>query len=1407
MVGQVGGATRAVVVRDDYAYAGIGLRLVVLDVSNPITPTELGATVPFPHFVEGVVISGTSAYVAAGGAGLRVVDISDPAHPSEVGAWDSLGYASDVAIAGDTVYLADGPYGLRLIDVSNPAQPAEVGSVYDMNLVFDVAIGDGSAYIAAAGAGLLVADISDPANPMEVGSLDTPGYAYGVDVITNTAYVADGWEGLQVVNVSDPAHPTPAGLYKTPGWALGVVISDDLAYVADAFMGLQVVDVSNPTHPKGVGGEDYSEGLALDVAVAGSIAYVTDYYGGLRVLDIANPADPTLAGSFVPLGYADGVTVAGDYAYVSAGGSGLQVVDISDPAHAAQLGVYDTQSYATSVAVDGNYAYAVGLIDTSFGEMLGPHVVDISDPTNPIRVGYTDPVGAPRDITVASGIAYIADEWGLETIDVSDPFHPSIMGFVETWEGFDNPPDVTIGIAVSGTVAYMAATADQLEIVDVSDPYSPTLIVTYGKGPPDCLDIAIVGSRAYLACGREFHVVDVSAPTNPAGMGSCDTPTELSGVVVSDTIAYVAAGDGGVAAVDVSDPYGPTLVGAFNTPGLARQVDVAGNYVYVADGINGLLILELVDGGQAGSSGAWYSGNWEVVSQPAVARSWNTPSQWSRQRPEPPDREEVPRAPVSAETSKRIAPTVAERPRITGSCVVTSTADSGAGTLRWCLENAESGTAITFEPTVFPPTSPVTIALESGPLPTILQGNITIDGSDAGVILDGGGLSDGNGLELFSDGNVVRGLQILNFPAHGVSIAYCKDNIVGGDRAQGSGPVGQGNLISGNGGNGVDLSESSTMSNTVIGNLIGTDLSGTEVLANQGKGVNVNLGASHNRIGGIDPRDRNIISGNHIGGINVWNRSHSNLIIGNYVGTDIAGTSALGRGGIGVGGSNNRVEGNLVSGNPDQELSVGSYGGCCNVVIGNLIGTDASGSRAIANGTGGTGISSGGAYNRVGGTTPAERNIVSGKDIGINVSAAGSVGMLVIGNLIGTDITGTGSIGNTWTGVELGYGSRAVVGGATSGERNVISGSGRQGVEVASDYNAILGNYIGTDASGAVAMGNRGAAVRVVVYGGGAEQNVIQGNLIAHTTFSEQESEGVGVLVDSYPHNTIRRNSIHSNAGKGIVTINGGNDMLPAPVITAVTQTGISGTACPGCMVEIFSDQEDEGQIYEGSAMADGEGNWSWTGSPTGPYVTATATDEAGNTSAFSAPQGVWPQVQAAFTASPTSGFAPLTVVFTNTSTGGYVVSSWDFGDSVTSTRASPTHTYSLADVYTVTLTINGPGGTDTLTRTNYIAVREPVRAGFAGSPRYGVPPLTVQFTDTSSGPVATWEWAFGDGESSALRHPTHTYTATGMYTAGLTVRAAGGSAAWPGGTDTLVRVGYVTVGYRIYLPLTLRNR
>jgi PKD repeat protein len=149
----------------------------------------------------------------------------------------------------------------------------------------------------------------------------------------------------------------------------------------------------------------------------------------------------------------------------------------------------------------------------------------------------------------------------------------------------------------------------------------------------------------------------------------------------------------------------------------------------------------------------------------------------------------------------------------------------------------------------------------------------------------------------------------------------------------------------------------------------------------------------------------------------------------------------------------------------------------------------------------------------------------------------------------------------------------------------------------------------------------------------------------------------------------------------------------------------------------------------------------------------------------------------AGFNAAPQSGTAPLGVTFTDTSTGSPTNWSWEFGDGGTSAAASPTHTYSSAGSYTVRLTVSNATGSDSTTKTITVTASQPPTAGFNATPTSGTAPLSVAFTDTSTGSPASWSWDFGDGGTFAGQSPPpHSYSSAGSYTARLTVSNGTGS-------------------------------
>jgi hypothetical protein len=464
----------------------------------------------------------------------------------------------------------------------------------------------------------------------------------------------------------------------------------------------------------------------------------------------------------------------------------------------------------------------------------------------------------------------------------------------------------------------------------------------------------------------------------------------------------------------------------------------------------------------------------------------------------------------------------------------------------------QSSDTITFDASVFPAAQGGTISLAS-PLPALGSGSDIIDGSQASVLVDGGNQRF-ECLIIDSNENIIQGMHIQNCLVGVMIKPGAQANAIGGPVA------GQGNVISAND-EGIVIGGAGADNNAVKGNLIGVDASGSEALANR-NGVNIKAEAQNNMIGGSEPGDRNVISGNR---------------------------------GVGI-----------------------TISGRANVVKGNYIGTDSSGTAAIPNGMEGIWVAPGGQDNIIGGTTAAERNVISGNDLfAVSLSGPDISGNVLQGNYIGVDATGAAALRNTY-GVVLGDGSQEnVIGGNAPGEGNVISGNGTGMLLRASDTtgNVVVGNYIGTDYSGSQQLPNgRGIWIIKGAHGnriGGTdpgEGNLISGNYLA----------GVNVEGSDTVGNTIRGNSIHSNQLEGIDNADGGNRELEPPAVTGTSP--VAGTTCPNCTVDIYSDSQDEGGLYEGSTVADADGNFTFEGKPAGPNITATATDGDGDTSEFSRP-------------------------------------------------------------------------------------------------------------------------------------------------------------------------------------------
>ncbi len=523
--------------------------------------------------------------------------------------------------------------------------------------------------------------------------------------------------------------------------------------------------------------------------------------------------------------------------------------------------------------------------------------------------------------------------------------------------------------------------------------------------------------------------------------------------------------------------------------------------------------------------------------------------------------------------------------------IVTSTADSGAGSLRDAINSANAtGSTITeidFNIGTKGTSSGMQTISPATQLPWLTASGVFINGSSEiqwqGVTstsplieLNGPGAGSGAaGLLLGGDHDSVSGLFITNFT----------EGIQGGDCTIGGTAAGAGNVISGNG-SGVET----TGLALVVGNYFGTNAAGTAALPNR---YGIEDSGPGDTIGGTVLGARNVISGNTIAG---------ELI-------------------------NNSVEGTIKG----------------DTIQGNYIGLNYNGSTAIANGNG---VEIDGADVTIGGTAAGAGNVISGNSQnGVLIGGAddNASGTVVQGNLIGTDATGTKAIGNS-VGVTVSYGGNinqsqgVTIGGSVAGAANVISGNSGDGVQIATGVSGVvvLGNYIGTDVSGGAALGNSGNGVQI----SGASNNTIGGGVASAGNLIADNSQG-GVLVNAGTGDTIRLNSIFANGstgtGPGITLSNNGNNNLAAPsLLTAtlvgntltVTGTFTTATTNVSYALDFYanSSTDPEGKVYLGSLTetptSTGRQSFTYTTTTTVtgtyPLITATLTDNSGDTSPFS---------------------------------------------------------------------------------------------------------------------------------------------------------------------------------------------
>ena len=563
----------AVAVQDSIAYAGFGRLLVLIDVSDPHAPRELGS-VDAGGIVKSVRLRGRRAFVGASGAGLRIIDVSNSAAP----------------VVADSIVFEDRVEGVDI---------------------------DGSyAFVAARSLGLIILDVSS--RPVEVSRHQTTDQALDVEVEGSYAYVATLFDGVRAIDISDPRNPAETGFAEFDsydgGGARKVVVEGVRLYSAEPETGMRVSDLSDPADPKFI---DMFKTLAAPagIAVQGRHALVADQQGGLAVLDVQDPSRRTEMARISLPGSPQDVVTAGSHAYVASAEGGLRIVDVTDPERPREVGFYNVRDDVRDVVVSDSYIYAAGkhngisirrernleqvafiagpaerllkvnddLIVASAAE--GVRIIDIRNPAAPKAMALIDTPGEARAVAFEPGVLIVADgdrgvrSYGMDTgrpiAAYEPPPQPSTMTLKRT------PPAAWDVRTTSGFV--YAAFDDGLHILTADLRY-----VSRVSTSERIYRIAVTEGRLYAACDDGLRVFNLENPDRPSLIAIHRTTSFATGLAVTD---------GNIIASDLSG-YISVLEGNNSTMNRRKVADrlfgvsAVDGRIYLAAGLEGVKRLE-----------------------------------------------------------------------------------------------------------------------------------------------------------------------------------------------------------------------------------------------------------------------------------------------------------------------------------------------------------------------------------------------------------------------------------------------------------------------------------------------------------------------------------------------------------------------------------------------------------------------------------------------------------------------------------------------------------------------------------------------------------------------------------------------------------------------------------------------
>jgi hypothetical protein len=437
------------------------------------------------------------------------------------------------------------------------------GSYVHGGRLVSIDIGGQYAFAANTHAGVQVFDISDPRAPQFITEVATPYRSQAVRTSGHLVLVAEGSSSTQ--GALTIIHGGQTGAVEIMsrielGNGASSIASHGTLVCAGTFDGtVYTFDITDPWQPEILGS------VAMPVqprclVMTRTHAFVASGYQGLHVIDITDPTAPVQVAHLEIGSSARGLALAGTRLYIANQSNGMQVIDVSVPHAPTTMSVQALPTDAFAVTVHGAVAF-VG------GGVSGPvWAIDVADPYQPTIIGSIKARGTPLGIACTGTYAFVASDWeGLQIIDIANPRSPQPIG------GIDTPGDAQ-AVAIAGNHALLIEIPHGLRVIDIADPNEPTLVAslqTRGRAH----DVAISGGFAFIPDWTwGLLVIDIADPATPQIAGLLSLSGQVSGVAIHADLAFVADVANGVRVVDISVPQVPVLKSTVYAAGSAIAV-------------------------------------------------------------------------------------------------------------------------------------------------------------------------------------------------------------------------------------------------------------------------------------------------------------------------------------------------------------------------------------------------------------------------------------------------------------------------------------------------------------------------------------------------------------------------------------------------------------------------------------------------------------------------------------------------------------------------------------------------------------------------------------------------------------------------------------------------------------------